>query len=677
MRLIPCLIVLAMVPAPSASAAPPDVCADRTATPAARIVACTEQIKAGATGREHRALALNRRGDAYFEANVFDRAIADYTHAIQTKANFADAYMGRAKAACQSRCPPSALADAERALALRPDAKALALRGWIFWLRGKPREATRDLNAAIARDPGSAIAYRSRAMIRDETGDSMRALEDYRRAIDIEPSFAGTRYNRAHLLARLGFEEEAIAEYGAVVGLEPKMFEAFNNRGILRTNRREYALALADFDSALRIAKFPAAYRNRGYVYGQLKRYAEALADYDAAIAMYPSAEYYRSRAKLRMKWGPAHLDRARLDVKHALVATPNDGWAHFTQALINYRSGKLDAALRALHVAKTSVPEPMIAYATGLILKALGHTAEGRKAIDSARRAAPTIDATMEEEGVAPDPSPITRNQNIAADAARPANERRCSDSNVSDFVDRIADCSAAIKVRRAPTALGAAYRMRAQAYLALDRRADAAPDLNAAIRLNPKDPLAFESRAELRIRRDRDFAGAAADYAHAVKLKPLEVRFWARYCWVQAMERRDLDEALRTCEHALKLDPGAPYLVAARAFVRMVRGELKEAIADYDDALYVAAPGMPADPYALYGRGLARAKSGDTAGARTDTAAALALHPTIGDEFKGWGFTLSVKAPELGSASTTRASLAASPPSASRRRGSSSPRS
>jgi tetratricopeptide (TPR) repeat protein len=635
------LATLASIAAGRADSRAEAVCADKKAAPEQRIAACTSVIKARARASEQLALAYKHRGNAHLDAHAYVGAIADYTEALKVKPDFADAYYNRALARCQfTPCLKGAREDVDRAMALKLDAAYLTLRGWIHWRDGRGREAMRDFTAAIRMKPNHTDAYRKRAFVGARTGDLGRALDDYRRAVELDPNFADTRCDRADALSQAGLDDKALNEYAAAIALNPRFLEAFNNRALVHARHKNYALALDDLNTALRIAPYPTGFGNRASVYVDTKRFAEAIADYDRAIALRPTAAYFTWRAKARLKWGAAHFGRAKLDLASAILADADHGSAFFTRALILYREGDYTAAMRDLRLVKRMVPPAMIDYAKGLVLKATGRRAEGQAAIDRARREAPTIDEVMEDEGVTRDPSPPAAIE--VAVSIRPADAALCEKAVASDFALRIADCTAAIKTRKNPSTLASAYLLRAQANMALGKRAEARPDFEEAIKLNPNEAFAYEGRADVRMQLAKDFAGAAADYARAVALKPMETRFWAGLCWTQTVMRRDLDEALRSCEHALKLDPGAPHLLAVRGFARLVRGEPAEAIADYDAALRSALPGTPGDPYALYGRGIAKQRRGDAVGSRQDIAAALAIEAAVRDEFKAWGVAL-----------------------------------
>jgi hypothetical protein len=62
---------------------------------------------------------------------------------------------------------------------------------------------------------------------------------------------------------------------------------------------------------------------------------------------------------------------------------------------------------------------------------------------------------------------------------------------------------------------------------------------------------------------------------------------------------------------------------------------GQMGAAIDDYTSALRLD----PKLATALYGRGLAKLKQGDTAGSENDISAAKTIQPNIGDDFTRYG--------------------------------------
>ena len=139
----------------------------------------------------------------------------------------------------------------------------------------------------------------------------------------------------------------------------------------------------------------------------------------------------------------------------------------------------------------------------------------------------------------------------------------------------------------------------------------------------------------------RSGDMARAAGDYREAIRIDGLAIAgqkdavFYNDRCWARSVAMIELDTALTDCNEALRLMPGFAAALDSRAFLHLKQGQFREAIADYDAALKA----IPKDPYSLYGRGIAKSRLGDSAGAKADIAAGTSLQKGIVEEFAAYG--------------------------------------
>jgi tetratricopeptide (TPR) repeat protein len=104
---------------------------------------------------------------------------------------------------------------------------------------------------------------------------------------------------------------------------------------------------------------------------------------------------------------------------------------------------------------------------------------------------------------------------------------------------------------------------------------------------------------------------------------------------CWSLAETNQNLDQALKDCNAALRLQPNTAAFLDSRGLVHLRRGELDRAIKDYDAALAL----QPKSAGSLYGRGLAELRKGLQEQGRADLSAASALQPGIADRFAHMG--------------------------------------
>jgi tetratricopeptide (TPR) repeat protein len=124
-----------------------------------------------------------KRGEDFSSVHEYDRAIVDYTTAIQLKPDYAEAYNDRGFAYYLKGNAERAIADYTRAIELRPNyPKAYNSRGVVYMAHGYGRaEAVADFDRAIALKPDFRYAYINRANARGLRHPWL-ALQDFHRA---------------------------------------------------------------------------------------------------------------------------------------------------------------------------------------------------------------------------------------------------------------------------------------------------------------------------------------------------------------------------------------------------------------------------------------------------------------------------------------------------------------
>ena len=213
--------------------------------------------------------------------------------------------------------------------------------------------------------------------------------------------------------------------------------------------------------------------------------------------------------------------------------------------------------------------------------------------------------------------------------------------------------------------------YYRRAVARAARGEDAAADADLQAALKLDPKNAYAAFGLGRYALRR-KDLRGAAERFkaAQADSDKPLAMAkmialayeaagqyadaypYWDKVvsgepgsdsraqalnaaCWSRAEAGRDLTRALQDCDDALKLSPGAADALDSRGLVDLRMSAADKARADYTAALAK----RPDSPTSLYGRSIAEMRLGQADKAKADRAAAEAMNPKVDADFAGWG--------------------------------------
>lgn len=255
------------------------------------------------------------------------------------------------------------------------------------------------------------------------------------------------------------------------------------------------------------------------------------------------------------------------------------------------------------------------------------------------------------------------------AAQSSRLSNADLCNGTDRRSAESQIIGCSALIKSAvNTPQVLAIAYNNRGNGYSGIGEYERAIQDYGESINLDPHDPKPFNNRGvayqktgeydraiedfNAAIAIDQSYANAYAnrgetyqkkgeftlalkDFDDAIRLRPALAALWNERCWTHAVVG-ELQAALADCKEAMRLEPnGSAAVFDSRGLTYLKMGEWKLAIADFNSALRFD----PKLVSARYGRGLARLKTGDVAGAKADTAAAKAAGKDIEGKFHGYG--------------------------------------
>jgi len=193
------------------------------------------------------------------------------------------------------------------------------------------------------------------------------------------------------------------------------------------------------------------------------------------------------------------------------------------------------------------------------------------------------------------------------------------------------LADYNAALE--RNPRSVEA-LTSRAAIY-SIDRKLDLAiRDLDAAIAIDRNNPVAFFNRGYARFAQ-AEYAQAIADYTSAIELEQNFGLAYNNRGLARAIAGQDLRLALADGDMALKLMPVNLDVRDTRGFIFLKLGDPALALNEYEAALQVD----PNRATALFGRGMARIRTGDVKGGEGDQAAARTLNPEVDEQFAAYG--------------------------------------
>jgi predicted O-linked N-acetylglucosamine transferase (SPINDLY family) len=198
--------------------------------------------------------ALLGAGEALITLGQLSQARTRCEEALAGDADDVDALHLRARISLQERHPAAALADLDRALALRPEAGALLIaRGNALCGLDRLEEALsvyRHAQRLLPQDAEPAL-NEGHALILLHRPEE--ALGCYERAIALSPDYAKAHQYRSDTLRALKRPEEALAACARALAIEPDCIAALTARGHALYELGRNAEALAAYEQALRL----------------------------------------------------------------------------------------------------------------------------------------------------------------------------------------------------------------------------------------------------------------------------------------------------------------------------------------------------------------------------------------------------------------------------------------
>jgi eukaryotic-like serine/threonine-protein kinase len=338
--------------------------------------------------RPDHAHAYRCRGLSYDKLGQYDRAVADYSRAIDLDPKFADALYNRGVDYCARLGQPAdAVADFSRAIDLDPKlTDAWNSRGAVYCDHlGQYDKAVADFSRAIDLDPKSANAWHNRGVAYDGLGRYDQSVADYSRAIDLDPKLANAWNGRGVAYSNLSQYDQAVADYSRAIDLDPKFADAWYNRGNTYSKLGQHDRAVADYSRAIDLdPKGVSAWYNRGNAYSRLGQHDQAVADYSRAIDLNPkSAKAWNNRsvAYLNLK----KPDDALADCAKAIELDPKlaDAWYNRGEACRQLGLWEKAADAYRTAIGLKTLPTPGIPLAHRNLAEALnqqGKTEEARQ---------------------------------------------------------------------------------------------------------------------------------------------------------------------------------------------------------------------------------------------------------------------------------------------------------
>jgi protein O-mannosyl-transferase len=297
-------------------------------------------------------MAYFSRALYYYNINEVEKAMADFTNALQLGRTNTDTYKriyfnrGLLYAKYYKK-NDSAITDLTKAIELDSTyLDAYDTRGLAYLYTGRANLAMADFNKAIELDSTYVDAYNNRALLYSKDGKNDLAIADYTKAIALNPSFALFYYNRGLCYNTLNLYENALDDFTMSIQLNPQNAYYYNTRGICNVNLQRYNEAIADLNKA--IAYDPSSaiyYYNRGLCYKALNEYEKALNDFTKGIQLNPkNIDFYYDVIGV-CNVSLQNYNEAIADFSKAIGLNPSVGGYWFNRSVAENKIGQSENA--------------------------------------------------------------------------------------------------------------------------------------------------------------------------------------------------------------------------------------------------------------------------------------------------------------------------------------------
>ncbi len=287
------------------------------------------------------------RGANYGRKGEHDRALEDYSKAIELKPDYADAYHDRGVTYGRKGEYDRALENFSKAIELKPDdADAYHNRGVAYNKKGEHDRALEDFSKAIELKPDYAEAYNNRGLSYNRKGEYDRALEDHNKAIELKLDYAGAYNNRGIIYGTKDEYDRALEDFSKAIELDSDYAEAYHNRGLAYFSKSDYGRAIEGYDKAIELkTDYADAYHNRGFAYFRKGDYGRAIEDYDKAIELKPDyTDTYYNRGLAYFYKGD--YNRTIEDYDKAIQLKPDHTKAYYNRGVVFLIQKKYELAL-------------------------------------------------------------------------------------------------------------------------------------------------------------------------------------------------------------------------------------------------------------------------------------------------------------------------------------------
>jgi tetratricopeptide (TPR) repeat protein len=273
---------------------------------------------------------FNSRGASLYAKGDFDRAINDYSIAIDRDPFEVQYYLNRAGAYREKKQYDLALQDYATAAKVEPRGTRIPIqRSYVLHLQGKQAVAIAALNEVAWLNPKDADILSEYAAAFARINEFDLAITNIDTAIRLQPENSELLLNRGVFWNSKGEYDKAIADCDEVIRRQPADVSAYVVRASARYKKKLYDEVIADCDEILALQPENVMARlQRHYAWYREGLFDKAAEDLNAAAKVAPkSVDVLRQQASFWSYCPDAHYRNGRRAVEAATVACERTAW--------------------------------------------------------------------------------------------------------------------------------------------------------------------------------------------------------------------------------------------------------------------------------------------------------------------------------------------------------------
>ncbi len=185
-----------------------------------------------------------------------------------------------------------------------------------------------------------------KALFFNRSGQQEKAINAFSKAIEIDPGRANAYNNRGAIWYQKKDYDKAIEDYSRAIALDPKSASFYLNRGAAWFKKEHLDNAMNDFNQAVTLDRSSyEAFNSRGMTWYLMEEYEKAILDYTQALKLNSKiSEFYNNRGAAWFAMGK--FDRAVVDYSRALGLDPVSINVLKNRGFCWFKKGFFDAAV-------------------------------------------------------------------------------------------------------------------------------------------------------------------------------------------------------------------------------------------------------------------------------------------------------------------------------------------